>query len=432
MTRNHSTGGPSEAAFDLLRRAFDAGWRAAQAAHCLKPHLPPHLAPSPAGRAVVVGAGKAAAAMAEVVADRWPGPIAGLVVTRYGHGRPAGAIEVVEAAHPVPDRAGTLAAERILDLAAGLGPGDLLLCLLSGGGSALLTLPAPGLDLGHKRAVTDALLRSGAAIAEINCVRKHLSAIKGGRLGARAHPARVLSLIVSDVVGDDLAAIASGPTVADPTTFAMARDVLARYHITPPAAVARHLARAEDETPKPGDARLKGVENRIVASAGLALKAAAGVVAAAGYRPVPLGDDLIGEARELGRRHAAMALAYQAEGTPVALISGGEATVTVRGAGRGGPNAEYALGLAVALARAPGIHALACDTDGIDGSADNAGAVIGPGTLARGAARGLDAETSLAENDAHGYFAASAGLVITGPTLTNVNDLRIILVDPLE
>ena len=405
----------------LLRRLLDAAIESAQPAHCLPPHLPE----PPAGRSVVVGAGKAAAAMARAVEDHWDGALEGLVVTRYGHSVPTRAIDVVEAAHPVPDAGGHAAAARILAEAEALGADDLALCLISGGGSALLTLPAPGIALADKQAVTGALLRSGAAIGEINCVRKHLSAIKGGRLGAACHPARVVSLLISDVPGDDPAVIGSGPTVPDPTTFADARAVLRKYGIDEPAAVIRHLEQGREETPKQGDPRLAGAETRIVATPAMALAAAADAARKAGYAPVVLGDALEGEARVLARDHAALALAA-APGT--VLLSGGEATVTVTGAGRGGPNAEYALALALALDGAPGIFATACDSDGIDGTEDNAGALVTPDTGVRARAAGEDAAARLAANDAYGFFAALGDLVTTGPTLTNVNDFRAILV----
>ena len=357
-------------------------------------------------------------------AAHWEGPFAGLVVTRYGHRVPTRAIEVVEAAHPVPDAGGREAAARILAMAEGLGADDLALCLISGG-SALLTLPAPGIALADKQAVTGALLRSGAAIGEINAVRKHLSAIKGGRLGGACHPARLVSLLISDVPGDDPAVIGSGPTVPDPTTFADALAVLRKYGIDEPAAVIRHLKQGRDETPKEGDPRLAGAQTRIVATPAMALAAAADVAREAGYAPVILGDALEGEARDLARVHAALAR-DAAPGT--ILLSGGEATVTVTGEGRGGPNAEYALALALALDGAPGIFATACDTDGIDGTEDNAGALVAPDTLSRGRAAGEDAAARLAANDAYGFFAALGDLVMTGPTLTNVNDFRAILV----
>ncbi|MDP6785758.1 MAG: glycerate kinase [Rhodospirillales bacterium] len=407
---------------DLLRTLFDAAVARAQAEHCVPPYLPP----PPEGRTIVVGAGKAAASMAQAVERHWPGPLSGLVVTRYGHGAPCRRIEVIEAAHPVPDASGAAAAASILALVAEAGPDDLVLCLISGGGSALLSLPAPGLTLADKQAVNKALLTSGATISEMNCLRKHLSAVKGGRLGAAAHPARLVTLAISDVPGDDPAVIASGPTVADPTTFADARAILERYAIDEPSAVTHHLRAAADETPKPGDRRLAATETTLVATPGQALVAAAGVARAAGYAPVIVGDAIEGEAREVAAEQARRAL-----GTPPGhvLLSGGETTVTVRGEGRGGRNCEYLLALALALDGHPGIWALACDTDGIDGTEDNAGALLSPDTVARAAAMGLDAEAYLADNDCYGFFSALGDLVVTGPTFTNVNDFRAVLVE---
>jgi hydroxypyruvate reductase len=411
---------------DLLRRLFEAAVARAGAALCLPPHLPP----PPQGRTVVVGAGKAAGAMAATLDRHWSGTLAGLVVTRYGHGAPTRRIEVVEAAHPVPDAAGERAAKRLLEAVRGLAPEDLVLCLLSGGGSALLALPLPGISLDDKRALTKALLKAGADIREINTVRKHLSAIKGGRLAAAAHPARVLTLAISDVPGDDPSTIASGPTVADPTSFADARAVLAKYAIAPPPAIAAHLAAGREETPKPGDPRLATARFVIVATPEASLAAAAAVARAAGYETRLLGDAIEGEAREVGRAQARLALDAKAEGKRIAILSGGETTVTVKGNGRGGRNQEFLLGFALAAGGAPGIHALACDTDGIDGIEDCAGAIAGPDSLARARALGRDAAADLADNDAYGFFAALGDLVITGPTLTNVNDFRAILIDP--
>lgn len=405
----------------ILRALFDAAIASAQPAQCVTPHLPP----PPKGRTLVLGAGKASAAMARAVEAAWPGPLSGLVVTRYGHGVPCRVIEVVEASHPVPDTAGQRAAERILAAASGGGADDLVLCLISGGGSALLTLPAPGLTLEDKQAVNALLLPSGATIAEMNCVRKHLSAIKGGRLARAAFPARMVTLAISDVPGDDLAVIASGPTVADPTTFADARAILAKYRVGAPAAVTRHLAAAADETPKPGDPRLAHATARLVATPRRALEAAASVARRLGLAPVVLGDAIEGEARIVAAEHARLARTTK-PGT--VLLSGGETTVTVKGEGRGGRNAEYALGLALALDGAPGVSAIACDTDGIDGTEDNAGALVTPDTLARARTLGLDAAIHLAANDAYGFFSAVGDLVVTGPTLTNVNDFRAILV----
>ena len=411
----------TEPARKLLRAMFDAAVDAAQPALCVPPHLPP----PPVGRTVVIGAGKAGGAMARAVEENWQGPLEGLVVTRYGHRVGTERIEVVEASHPVPDQAGAHAARRILELAGGLGEEDLALCLISGGGSALLSLPAEGLTLDDKQQVTTALLRSGADISEINCVRKHLSAIKGGRLAAACHPAPVITLAISDVPGDDAAVIASGPTVPDPTTFAEARAVLDKYAIQPPAAVAEHLAAGLVESPKPGDERLAKAEYRLIAAPAASLDAAGKVAEKAGYQVRILGDALEGEARDMARDHAALAKDC-APGK--VLLSGGEATVTVDGKGRGGPNAEYALALALALDGDKNIWAMACDTDGIDGTEDTAGALVAPDTLARAAACGEDGARRLADNDAYGYFQALGDLVMSGPTLTNVNDFRAILV----
>jgi glycerate 2-kinase len=354
-------------------------------------------------------------------------------VTRYGHAVPCLSVEVVEAAHPVPDAAGRDAARRILEAAGSAGPDDLVLCLISGGASALLALPAAGLSLEDKQAVNRALLASGADITQMNAVRKHLSAIKGGRLAAAAHPARVVSLLISDVPGDDPAVIGSGPTVADPTTFADARAILREYGIEPPASVREHLAAARDETPKPGDPRLAGAKAIIVARPQASLEAAAARARAAGVAPIILGDALEGEAREVAKVLAGIALQVRRHGQPAppacVLLSGGETTVTVRGKGRGGRNAECLLALALHLNGAAGLSALAADTDGIDGSEDNAGALALPDSLARARAKGLDAKAMLADNDGYGFFAALGDLVITGPTLTNVNDFRAILIE---
>jgi hydroxypyruvate reductase len=393
----------------------------------------PYLPPPPKGRTIVLGAGKASAAMAKAVEDHWPGPLEGLVVTRYGHGVPCSRIEIVEAAHPVPDAAGRGAAGRILELARSAGPDDLVLCLISGGGSALLALPAEGLTLEDKQAVNRALLASGADIGQMNTVRRHLSAIKGGRLAAAAYPAKVVSLLISDVPGDDPSAIASGPTVPDPTTFADARAILARYAIEPPPTVKAHLERAAEETPKRGDPRLAAAETVIIARPQASLEAAAEVARRAGVAPLILGDALEGEAREVGRVLAGIALQCRRHGQPLpascVLLSGGETTVTVRGkGGRGGRNTELLLGLAVQLHGEPGIWALAADTDGIDGSEDNAGAIVTPDSLERARNLGLKPAELLAGNDAWGFFSALGDLVVTGPTLTNVNDFRAVLV----
>jgi glycerate 2-kinase len=393
---------------------------------------PRHLPARPKGRLVVLGAGKAAASMAKAVEDHWSGAIEGLVVTRYGHAVACRHIEVVEANHPTPDEAGQMAAARILDMAKALGPDDLALCLISGGGSALLSLPAPGLTLADKQAINGALLRSGAPIGEMNAVRKHLSAIKGGRLAAAAYPAKMLTLIISDVPGDDPAVVASGPTVADPTTFAQARDILRRRGIEEPHAVIAHLERAEDESPKPGDPRLANNVVHVIAAARMSLDAAAEIARAHGVEPIILGDAIEGEAREVGAEQARLALAIArgetAHKRPCTLLSGGETTVTVVQKGRGGRNSEYLLGLALALNGAPGVYALAADTDGIDGSEANAGAFVTPDTLARARSKGLDPQALLAANDSYALFDALGDFVTTGPTLTNVNDFRAILI----
>jgi hydroxypyruvate reductase len=412
----------------LLRAMFDAAVDAASPAS----RVPAHLPLRPKGRVVVVGAGKASAAMAKAVEDHWDGPLSGLVVTRYGHAVPCDRIEIVEAAHPVPDTRGEAAARRILDMVQGLGPDDLVLALISGGGSSLLSLPAPGLTLEDKQAINAALLRSGAPIGEMNCVRKHLSAIKGGRLAAAAAPARVLTLVISDVPGDDPSAIASGPTVPDPTTFAEARGILAKYGIETPAAVIEHLERAKDETPKPGDPRLAHAETVMIATPQMSLEAAAEVARAAGVTPLILGDAIEGEAREVGKVMAGIARHAARHGQPApppcVLISGGETTVTIRGNGRGGRNVEFLLSLAVELDGLPGVFALAGDTDGVDGAEEVAGALITPDSLARAAAMGVQAKERLANNDGHGFFEAVGSQIVTGPTLTNVNDFRAILI----
>jgi hydroxypyruvate reductase len=418
----------------LLHRLFTAALRAADPATCLPPALPS----PPKGRTIVVGAGKAAASMAKALETHWAGALSGMVVTRYGHGVPCERIEIIEASHPVPDAAGQAAAHRILDSVRGLTEDDLVLCLMSGGASSLLALPAPGLTLADKQSVTKALLKSGATITEINGVRKHLSAIKGGRLAVAAAPARMVTLAISDVPGDNPAVIGSGPTVADPTSFAEARAVLAKYGIAPPAAVAAHLAAAADETPKPGDPRLARNQFTLIATPQQSLQAAAQAARDAGIVPVVLGDAIEGEARDVALVHAAMARQAAAGHfivgdaailPPLVLLSGGETSVTVRGQGRGGRNAEFLLALAVDLDGHPGIHALAGDTDGIDGTEANAGAICTPDTMARAASRGIEVRARLADNDAWTVFDALDDLVVTGPTLTNVNDFRAILID---
>jgi hydroxypyruvate reductase len=422
---------------EFLRALFDAALAAADPYRTMATALPAAVP----GRTVVIGAGKASAAMARAFESLWPGELSGLVVTRHGHGVPCERIEIVEASHPVPDAAGQAAAQRILDLARGLGADDQLVFLVSGGGSALLALPAPGITLADKQAVTRALLRSGATIGEINAVRKHLSAIKGGRLAAAAAQgrpgARVVTIAISDVPGDDPAVIASGPTVPDPTSFEDARAVLAKYRIDEPTSVIAHLAAAADETPKPGDPIFTYSRYTLIASPQQALAAAADAALAQGVTPIVLSDRIEGEARDIGLMHAAIALQLagghfrvggETISLPAVLLSGGETTVTVRGQGRGGRNSEFLLALAGALDGASGISAIACDTDGIDGTEDNAGAMVFPNSIARAAQRGVAVKTAMAENDAYGFFHALDDLVVTGPTLTNVNDFRAILV----
>ncbi len=415
----------------FLRALFDAAVASAQ------PHrvVPAHL-PDPAslngGRLIVIGAGKASAAMARAVEDHWHGPLTGLVVTRDGHEEPCERIEIVLARHPVPDERGLRAAERMLQLVQGLQPQDLVLCLISGGGSALLPLPAEGLDLAAKQRLNQDLLKSGATITEMNTVRRHLSRIKGGRLAAACYPARVLTLVISDVPGDGLHDIASGPTVADPTTCADALDILDRYAIALPEAVRAQLAAGALESLKAGDPRLARAETRLVSSPQMGLEAAAALARAHGIPPCILGDSLEGEAREVGRVMAGMARQAAERGQPVAapavLLSGGETTVTVRGQGCGGRNVEFLLSLGLNLQAHPRIHALAADTDGVDGGAETAGALWHPDTLARARAQGLSAQRALDQNDAHPFFAALGQDLVSGPTRTNINDFRAILI----
>ncbi len=411
----------------LLTDLFNAALRAADPLDTIAAHLPP----APKGRTVVIGAGKAAARMAQGVEKRWHGPLAGVVVTRYGHGAPTRQVEVIEAGHPVPDAASETAAQRMLDAVRGLGPDDMVLCLMSGGGSALMSLPAAGITLQQKRDINQALLRSGAPIGDINIVRKHLSAIKGGRLALACGQARVVTLVLSDVPGDDPAVVASGPTLADGSTAQDALRILRQYGIGIPPAVRAVLEDPAQETPKPGDPRLARNSVAVIASAKQALQAAADAARAEGLRPLVLGDHLEGEARTVAVSHAALVQSVIAHGSPLrppcVILSGGETSVTVRGTGRGGRNAEYLLALALALQDTPGVHAIACDTDGIDGTEDNAGAVLGPDTLRRAAAQGLDAHAMLDNNDGYGFFSALGDLVVTGPTRTNVNDFRAIL-----
>jgi hydroxypyruvate reductase len=417
----------------LLQRMFAAAIAAAQPAACIPPHLP---AP-PRGRVVVVGAGKASAEMARAVERHWAGPreqLSGLVVTRYGYAVPCERIEIVEAAHPVPDAAGLAAAQRIMALVGGLSADDLVLCLISGGGSALLPLPLPGIALEDKQAVNRALLKSGASIGEMNCVRRHLSAIKGGRLAAACHPARVVTLLISDVPGDNPADIASGPTVGDASSCADALAIVRRYGIELPATVRAVLESGAGESIKPDDPCLQGNVVTIVATPQLALERAAAAARETGIAAHILGDAIEGEARDVGKVMAGIALQVARRGQPFAapcvLLSGGETTVTLRGQGRGGRNVEFLLALAIALDGAPGIFALAGDTDGVDGMEEIAGAAMTPDTLARAWAQGIKPRDALADNDGHGFFQALGDAVVTGPTLTNVNDFRAILVLP--
>ncbi len=411
---------------EFLKSLFDKAVEASDPASVMPPFLPS----PPQGRLVVIGAGKAAALMARTVERNFSGPLSGLVVTRYGHNVPCETIEVIEASHPVPDAAGEEAARRILDAVRGLDENDLVLCLISGGGSALLSLPAQGLSIEDKKAVNEALLRSGANITEMNCVRKHLSAIKGGRLAAAAWPAPMLTLAISDVPGDDPSVIASGPTVGDPTTLADVEKVIGKYGIELPQGVSRFLESTGGETPKPGDEKLSRSQFILVATPAMALAAAASHARTEGVEPVIWGDAIEGEARDVALEHARLASAAAAQGGgPRVFLSGGEVTVTIKAGGRGGPNAEYALALALALDGNPAVRAIACDTDGVDGSEDNAGAIIGPDTMARAKSLSLDGAAFLEANDSYGFFRALDDLVMTGPTLTNVNDFRAILIN---
>ena len=412
-----------------LRSLFDAAVAAAQPALCLPPHLPTR----PKGRTIVIGAGKASAAMARALEDHWDGPLEGLVITRYGYEVACERIQIVQAAHPVPDAAGLRATQHIQELVSGLTADDLVIALISGGGSSLLVAPGDGLTLQDKQALNTALLKSGATISEMNCVRRHLSAIKGGRLAAACHPAQVLTLLISDVPGDNPIDIASGPTVADPTTCADALAIINRYRIELPPAVRALLQSAEGESIKPGDGRLARAETRMITAPQMALEAAAQVARAAGLTPYILGDSLEGEARDLGKALAGIARQVAVHGqpfqAPCVLLSGGESTVTLRGKGRGGRNVEFLLALGVALDGLASVYALAGDTDGVDGAEEIAGAVLTPDTLARAWAAGINPRASLDANDGHGFFQALGDSVITGPTLTNVNDFRAILIE---
>jgi len=413
---------------DLLARMFEAAVDAAQPAR----RIPLYLPEPPKGRTVVIGFGKASAAMAQTLERAWPGPLTGLVVTRYGYAVPCERIRIVEAAHPVPDAAGLQAARAMLETVQGLGPDDLVICLVSGGGSALLPLPGAGIALEDKQAINRALLACGASITEMNCVRRHLSRIKGGRLAAACHPARVVNLLISDVPGDDPVDIASGPTVGDATTCQDALAIVRRYGIALPPGARALLESGLGESVKPDDPRLAKVTTHLIASPQMALEAAAEVARAAGVTPLILGDSIEGEAREVAKVMAGIALQArrhgQPAGAPCVLLSGGETTVTLRGGGRGGRNVEFLLALGIALNGAPSIHAVAADTDGVDGAEEVAGAFLAPDTLARAWAAGMPPRDSLDENDAHTFFGRLGDALVTGPTLTNVNDFRAILV----
>jgi hydroxypyruvate reductase len=413
---------------ELLVKMFEAAVESAQPDHCVPLHLPE----PGAGRTIVIGAGKASAAMARALEKSWDGPLSGLVVTRYGYAVPCERIEIVEAAHPVPDEAGLRAARRMMDLVSGLSADDTVICLISGGGSSLLPLPLEGISLEDKQNVNRALLASGATISEMNCVRRHLSGIKGGRLAAACHPARVVTLLISDVPGDRPCDIASGPTVGDPSTCADALAIVRRYGIELPAAVREVLESGRGESVKPGDPRLAHCETRMIATPQMALEAAAQVAREAGITPYILGNAIEGEARDVGKAMAGMARQVAEYGQPFArpcvMLSGGETTVTVRGQGRGGRNVEFLLSLGLTLEGHAGIHAMAGDTDGVDGQEDIAGAVLAPDTLARAWELGIKPADSLQNNDGHGFFGALGDSVVTGPTLTNVNDFRAVLV----
>jgi len=418
----------AQTARDLLRKMFDAAINAAQPSLCIPPHLPE----PPKGRLIVIGAGKASAAMARAVEDHWSGHLSGLVVTRYGYAVSCKRIEIIEAAHPVPDAAGLAAALRIKDLVSKLSADDTVLCLISGGGSALLALPLEGLTLEDKQSVNRELLKSAASISEMNCVRRHLSAIKGGRLAAACYPAKVVTLLISDVPGDNPCDIASGPTVGDPTSCVDALAIVRRYGIELPPKVRDVLESGRGESTKPDDPHLSIVETRMIATPQMALEAAAEVARSAGVTPHILGDSIEGETRDVGKVMAGIARQVALRGqpftTPCVLLSGGETTVTVRGTGRGGRNVEFLLSLGISLEGQPGIYGLAGDTDGVDGQEEIAGAYLAPDTLQRAWSQGLRPKDSLDNNDGHSFFNALDDSVVTGPTLTNVNDFRAILI----
>lgn len=413
---------------NVLQRMFSAAIEAAQPAHCIPAHLPE----VPRGRLIVIGAGKASAEMARSVEQHWTGALEGLVVTRYGYAVPCQHIEIVEAAHPVPDEAGLAAAKRILERVSGLSSDDTVLCLISGGGSSLLPLPLNGITLEDKQVISRELLKSGASISEMNCVRRHLSAIKGGRLAAAVHPARLVTLLISDVPGDNPSDIASGPTVADKTTCADALAIVRRYGIELPANVRDVLTSGRGESIKPDAPSLAGIDTRMIATPQMALEAASRVAEAEGIKTYILGDSVEGEARDVGKVMAAISLQTTRYGqpfeAPCVLLSGGETTVTVRGDGRGGRNVEFLLALGIALQGEPGIYGLAGDTDGVDGQEEIAGAFLAPDTLERAWVQGMRPKDSLDRNDGHGFFQTLGDSVVTGPTLTNVNDFRAILI----
>lgn len=412
----------------LLEDMFTAAVGAAQAERCIPPFLPA----APKGRTIVIGAGKASAEMARVLEANWQGPLEGVVVTRYGHAVPCQHITILEAAHPVPDDAGLKASNTILETVSNLTEDDLVICLISGGGSALMPLPGEGVTLEDKQNINRALLKSGANITEMNCVRRHLSNIKGGRLAAAAYPAKVVNLLISDVPGDDPIDIASGPTVGDATTCADALEIIRRYQIDLPEGARRLLESGEGETVKPDDQRVSTVTTHLIATPQLALLAAAEVAEKAGVTPVLLGDSIEGEAKDVGKVMAGIALSVKAHGQPVkapcVLLSGGETTVTVKGDGRGGRNVEFLLSVAVALNGAADIYGVAGDTDGVDGLEDIAGAIITPDTIERAWQKKMPPRDSLDNNDGHSFFEALGDSIVTGPTLTNVNDFRALLI----
>ena len=415
---------------ELLTRLFEAAIEAAQPVHCLRRFLPE----APRGRLLVIGIGKASASMAKAFEDHWSGPFTGLALTRYGYQLPCERFEVIEAAHPVPDEAGLFVSQRIMTMVSGLTADDTVLFLISGGGSALLTLPYEGISLADKQAVNRELLRSGANICEMNVIRRHLSAIKGGRLAAACHPARVISLLISDVPGDSPVDIASGPTVADPTTCGDALALVKRYGMNLPPSAMAVLESGRGESIKPGDTRLARTETHLITTPQMALEAAAQVARAVGITPYILGDSIEGEARDVGKVMAGLArqvATHQQPFTPpCVLLSGGETTVTLRGKGRGGRNVEFLLSLGISLDGFEGVYALAGDTDGVDGVEEIAGAYLAPDSLQRAWAKGIHPKEALADNDGHGFFSALGDSIVTGPTLTNVNDFRAILIQP--